>query len=76
MNGVLRKLLLRDVPSIEGHDGVNQSDRERRAGTQARTRRQVAVVMDLESLVAFHPAKHGARGRVLDFGDLADILDL
>src|SRR5690349_10198258 len=55
---------------------MDQSHREGRAGSETRSRRQVAVVMNFESLIiAPGPCKNGTDGGVLDLFDAAHIFN-
>ena len=49
---------------LQGVEGVEQPDREGRAGPHAAARRQVPVVVDLHAPLDVQVAQHLAHGRV------------
>ena len=75
VNRLVRQRLLRDVAAVERMNGVDQSHGERRARSEARAGRQIAVVMNLEALVDLEPLEHAAHGGMLNLADLLDVFD-
>ena len=73
---LLAQILGRGHPALQRPERVDEAHREGRARAQARARRQVGVVVDLEADRRRELAQHGADGRMLDLADLGHRLDL
>jgi hypothetical protein len=75
MDGFIGQFSLSAMAASERVESVEQADREGRRRAKARTRREVAIVVNLEPIAHRHFAQYRPYDRMPDLGNFLHVLD-